>query len=215
MSSPVLAEKPVLRGYFHQIAFFAALGMCALLIARAESFKALAASLVYGFSLCGLFAVSALYHRVQWQPAARMRMRRLDHSFIFVLILGTSVPVSSLAMSSDSGTRFISVVAFAVACGVLQSLVFVNASKWVSIVLYITVGWLVIPHLSELHQTLGPQRLWLLAAGGVTYTAGALVYALKRPNPAPRVFGYHEIFHILVVIAAGFHFAVIWSLVAR
>jgi hemolysin III len=207
------AVKPLLRGYFHQIAFFVALVSCAILLVMASNNRSLLAMAVYSLSLCGLFAVSALYHRVQWSEKRRVWMRRLDHSFIFILIWGTGVPICMFALSPEHRTKVFAAISIAAAVGVFQSLFWVRAPKWISSPLYVFVGWMVVPYISEIQQALGTERVALLLLGGIFYTVGAIVYGLKRPNPFPKTFGYHEIFHILVIVGAAFHFAVIAALV--
>ena len=205
--------KPLLRGHFHQAAFFFSLGACTLLIIKSQDLASIISMSVYSISLCGLFGISALYHRVQWNQKSRAWMRRLDHSSIFVLIAGSSTPISLLAMSPESGTRVVILVWGAALVGIIQSLFWVNAPKWVAAIFYVAAGWVVAPYLPELHATLGMGNVMLLIIGGLIYTVGAGIYALKRPNPSPRFFGYHEIFHLLVIVGAAFHFAVILGLV--
>ena len=202
-------SKPLLRGHFHQAAFFFALGACAMLIASSDSLRECMAALIYSLSLCGLFGVSALYHRPNWSPEARMWMRRLDHSAIFVLIAGTGTPISLLAIPNEGGLRLLTIIWIAAAVGVMQSLFWVKAPKWLAVILYIVMGWLAVPYMPEFSRALGSLSVWLLLVGGVIYTIGALIYGFKKPNPFPKYFGYHEIFHILVIIAAAFHFVVI------
>lgn len=208
---PIL--KPLLRGHFHQAAFFFALGACTMLLGETKDLKSFIAILIYSIGLCGLFGVSALYHRIEWQHNARMWMRRLDHAFIFVLIAATGTPLSLLVLSEASGEKFLFMIWVAASIGIAQSLFWVKAPKWVSAILYIGVGWMAVPYLPELYNALGLPRVIYILIGGVFYTIGALIYAFKRPNPSPRYFGYHEIFHIMVVIAAVFHFLTIRSLI--
>jgi hemolysin III len=202
-------EKPLLRGHFHQAAFFSALGASAVLIFQSHGWLTLASIIVYSLSLCGLLGISALYHRKQWLPAGRARMRRLDHAGIFILIGGTATPVCLLGMSAPAGPRVLMIFWTAVALGVVQSVFWAKAPKWLAAALYVGVGWLAIPYFSEMLADLGTLNMALLAAGGLVYTAGAVIYALKRPNPWPAVFAYHEIFHVLVIVAAIFHFIVV------
>lgn len=204
--------KPFLRGHFHQAAFFIALGACVLLMVRTSEFNSVVSALVYSLSLCGLFGVSALYHRINWQERGRVWMRRLDHAFIFILIAGTSTPICLLALSPENGSHILPIIWLAASIGILQSLFLPKAPKWVSAILYISVGWLAAPYLPEFRNSLGLTQVSFLIAGGVIYTLGALVYAFKFPNPSPKYFGYHEIFHILVIVAAAFHFVVVYSL---
>lgn len=206
------ATKPILRGHFHQAAFFFYLGACAMLMAQSQHFSEFVATLIYSLSLCGLFGISALYHRPRWSSQARMWMRRLDHSAIFLLIAGTGTPLCMLAIPNDGGMQLLKIIWIAAAIGVIQSLFWVSAPKWLAALLYIIMGWLAFPYMPELKKALGASGVNLILTGGIVYTLGAVVYALKKPNPSPKYFGYHEIFHILTIVAAGFHFVVIASL---
>jgi hemolysin III len=207
-SATVLApEKPLLRGVSHEIAAAVALaGWVALALVAAPGRARLAAN-VYGASLFTLFAVSALYHRPTWRPRARRVMRRLDHSAIFLLIAGTYTPFC-LLLPPATGHLLLAVAWGGAAAGVLQSLLWVGAPRAFSAVVYVLLGWVVVPVLPALRAALGGGAVALLAGGGALYTLGALVYASRRPDPSPRVFGYHEVFHAMVIAAAGCHFAV-------
>lgn len=214
MNSPnETSMKPLLRGHFHQEAFFFALGACILLLALSAKSGTVLATAIYSLSLCGMFGISALYHRPQWNPNARMWMRRLDHSAIFLLIAGTGTPLCLIAIPQNGGAELLKIIWFAGALGVVQSLFWVNAPKWLAAVLYLFMGWLAVPYLPELSRALGPFGVGMILAGGIVYSIGALVYALKKPNPLPKYFGYHEIFHLLVIFAAALHFYVIAGLV--
>lgn len=205
--------KPLLRGHFHQAAFFYALGACTLLIVQSSGVRQLIAAVIYSISLCGMFGVSALYHRKNWQPEARMWMKRLDHCAIFVLIAGTGTPISMLAIADTGGRTLLAIIWIAAIVGVLQSLFWIKAPKWISALLYIVMGWLAVPYVKEMSTALGSANIALILTGGVVYTLGAVIYALKRPNPSPKYFGYHEIFHILVIVAAILHFIVVAQLI--
>jgi len=164
-------------------------------------------ALIYAASLSSLLAVSALYHRINWTPEKRQWMRRLDHTMIFVLIAGSYTPVSMLVLEGALARNTLIIVWSAVGVGALLNLVWINAPKWVMAVLCIAVGWVAVVTVPDLYEKVGFTFVAMLSLGGVLYTVGAIVYALKRPNPNPAVFGYHEIFHALVVVAAGLHFA--------
>ncbi len=209
------SEKPLLRGHFHQSAFFFALGACSVLLAGNHQGYELLAVLVYSLGLCGLLGVSALYHRAQWSPKRRLFMRKLDHAFIFILIAATSTPICLLALSQATAWRIMVAVWVAAAIGVAQSLFWVNAPKALTAFLCVVAGWIVVPYVDELQAALGLANIILIIAGGVIYTLGALTYALKFPNPSPRYFGYHEIFHIMVIVGALVHFLVIYDVVTR
>ena len=200
--------KPAIRGVFHAVAFFAALAAGAWLVSVAPGLRPRLACAVYAFSLCWLLGTSALYHGVTWSPAARQRMRRADHAAIFLLIAGTFTP---LAFTLDpQGAFWMLVVAWVCAgLGVLRALLWIQAPKWVVAVLALATGWVGMFYLPTVGRLAGPAVLWWMGAGGVLYSTGAIFYALKRPNPWPRTFGYHELFHALVVLAAGCHFVAI------
>jgi channel protein, hemolysin III family len=204
--------KPLLRGHFHQAAFFFAMGACAMLISQSHNAREAVAMVVYSLGLVTLFGISALYHRPTWSPGPRAWMRRLDHAAIFVMIAGTGTPLSLLAISEESGNKLLMIFWGAAIIGIIQSVVWVNAPKLLSAILYVLMGWLAVPYLPEIQAALGTGSIVLLLAGGVIYTLGALVYAFKTPNPWPAVFGYHEIFHLMVIIAAVLHFLVIAGL---
>lgn len=200
-------EKPLLRGVSHEIAAFAALAAWIGLVVVAPSPRARAAAGVYGASLLALFAVSALYHRPTWAPRARLFWRRLDHSAIFLLIAGTYTPFC-LLLGGSTGRALLAVIWIGAAAGVVQAVAWPAAPKPLIAVVYVLLGWVILPVLPTLRLHLGPVFLGLLAAGGIAYSLGAAVYALRRPDPFPRVFGYHEVFHALVVAAAVLHFVV-------
>ncbi len=200
--------KPLLRGVSHQVACAVALVAGALLTRRAPEGDVRRAVMVYTASLATLFGVSALYHRPTWRPRARQWMRRLDHAAIFVLIAGTYTPLS-LALSPEHRATLLSVVWGGALAGVLQSVLWVTAPKPLIAVIYVVLGWSIAPYVGEVRAGVGATPLALILTGGVAYSVGALVYAKKRPDPAPAVFGYHEVFHALVVVAAALHFAAV------
>jgi hemolysin III len=199
--------KPLLRGVSHEIAAGVALAAWIALAVLAPGARGRAAANVYGASLFTLFAVSALYHRPTWPPRARAFMRRLDHSAIFVLIAGTYTPFC-LLLGGARGAGLLAFVWTGAALGVLQSILWVHAPRAVVAALTVALGWVVVPVLPALRGLLGAPGVALLAGGGVLYTLGAVIYASRRPDPFPRVFGYHEVFHALVIVAAALHFAV-------
>jgi hemolysin III len=201
--------KPRLRGVLHQYAFFAALAAAGALVVVAPTRRAVVAAGIYGLSLAALFGVSALYHRVTWSLRARRWMARLDHSMISLLIAGTFTPFGVLVLPEASARVLLAVVWLGALAAVALHACWVGAPKWASAVLYVAVGWSGILALPELVARLGWTPTALLALGGILYSVGAAVYALRRPNPLPTVFGYHEVFHALVVLAAVTHYAVV------
>jgi hemolysin III len=206
--------KPRMRGVVHEYAFFVALVAGAGLLVLAPSPKARLASAIYVIGLAGLLGTSALYHRVTWrQPNVRRWMRRLDHSMIFVLIAGTYTPIALLVLSQPLGTVVLVVIWSGAVGGIVLSLLWPDAPRPVSAAIYISLGWVAIIATPQLADRLGALGIAMIFAGGLLYSLGAIVYARKRPDPYPTVFGYHEIFHVLVVAAAALHFAVIAFLV--
>ena len=204
-----LPLKPRWRGVMHQYAFFVSVVLGAAIVIVAPDGKARLAAAIYAFSVSGLLGTSALYHRITWRPRARAWMRRLDHSMIFVLIAGTYTPFALLVLDGSLSTAILIVVWAGALGGIVLNLVWTSAPKWLSAVVYISLGWVAVVAFPDLAQQLGPAAVALMAGGGLMYTAGAIIYAAGRPNPAPAVFGYHEIFHALVVAAAAAHFAVV------
>jgi hemolysin III len=201
--------KPRLRGVSHQYAFFVSVGCGVGLILAASGGRARVAAAIYAGAVSALLGTSALYHRVTWRPAARRWMRRLDHSMIFVLIAGTYTPVALLALHGSLARAILIVVWAGALGGVIFKLLWIDAPKWVFAAVYLALGWVSVAVLGELPAAIGWLGVAGLAAGGLLYTAGAMVYASERPDPLPRVFGYHEVFHALVLGAVFLHYAVI------
>jgi len=202
-SDPPGAVKPRLRGVSHQVSFFIALVATAVLVMRTGS----RAALIFGATLVVLFGTSACYHRIDWKPVARARMRRLDHSAIFMLIAGGYTPLFALVPGPGGGHGALTAIWLAAAVGVVKSLAWPHAPKWLTALLCGAIGWMVIFQVTGRTSRVGTTCIGLLVASGLTYSIGAVVYAVKRPNPSPRVFGYHEVFHLLVCLASAFLFA--------
>jgi hemolysin III len=204
MDAPL--ARPLLRGWFHLAALPLALVAGAGLFAQTHSARATIAVAAYTASLAVLFGVSALYHRVTWSPGARQWMRRLDHSAIFILIAGTFTPFGA---AIPSGGPLLLAAWGGAALGIVQALFWIHAPKPVTVLAYLLMGWMGALFLPEIQRAYGTDALLWLAGGGVLYTLGALAYALKRPNFWPGVFGYHELFHVMVVAAACCHFVAV------
>jgi hemolysin III len=208
-----LLAKPRLRGLLHQWAAPVALACGFLLISLARSVHAALAGGVFALSLLVLFTVSATYHRVTWRPAARAWMRRADHASIFVLIAGTWTPIALLGLPPGAAISVCRVVWGGAILGVLISLFWAHAPKWVTAVLCVACGWSIVPYFSLLRRSLTTLELALIFAGGLAYTLGALVYATRRFDFKPRTFGYHEVFHAFTLAGAALHFAAVLCLV--
>jgi hemolysin III len=209
-SGPGPLLKPRLRGVLHQWAFVVSLAAGTGLLLEAGSARARIAVAIYGLSTAALFGTSALYHRIQWRTlAARRWMRRLDHTMIFVLIAGTYTPFALLVLHGTLGTAILIAVWSAALAGAVFKLLWIDAPGWLTAISYIAVGWIVVVAAPQLLGHLGVVAVAVLALGGLIYSVGALIYATKRPDPFPAVFGYHEVFHLLVLIAAALQYAVV------
>ncbi len=204
--------KPTLRGVSHQYAFFVSLLTGLLMVIGADTTRAAIMALIYCASLSALLGTSALYHRVNWSPSKRTWMRRIDHTMIFVLIAGTYTPLAVIKLDGEMGGAVLCVVWSAVVAGALLNLVWVEAPRWLGAMLYLMVGWFAVVTMPRLVENAGWLCVGLIIAGGVLYSLGAAIYVLKRPNPAPKTFGYHELFHALVVAAAACHYAAVTTI---
>src|ERR1700758_5567353 len=209
ITSQLQPLKPRLRGVLHEYAFFVSLGCGVALIVGASDGRARLAAVIYAVAVSGLLGTSALYHRVTWRPAARRWMRRLDHSMIFVLIAGTYTPVALLALKGSLANVILIVLWAGALGGVLFKLLWIDAPKWLLAAVYVVLGFVSAAVLGQLPAAIGWLGVAGIAAGGLLYTAGAVIYASGRPDPRPATFGYHEIFHVLVIAAAALHYAVI------
>jgi hemolysin III len=194
---------PRLRGVFHQYAFFAAVAAGVVLVALADGYFERFAVWVYAVALAAMLGASALYHRFPWRTAAaRLRARRLDHAMIFVFIAGTYTPFTLLAFDGALRAIVLTSVWVGAALGCLVELSWIHAPRWVSAIAYLAVGWIGIIALPEFFPALGVAAAVLLIVGAGLYTVGALAYATSWPDPFPSTFGFHEIFHLLVIAAA-------------
>lgn len=203
-----------MRGWIHFWSLILACAAGATLIALAASTvssEAAAGTSIYVATVLGLFGVSALYHRKTWRSVgARTWMRRLDHSMIFLFIAGTYTPFAMLAMQPTTGALVLAVVWGGALGGVALKLAWPNGPRWVGVPVYIALGWVAVFVLPDLLESAGVTALVLLIVGGVLYTGGALFYALRKPDPWPKTFGYHEFFHSAVSLAAVCHHVAIW-----
>jgi hemolysin III len=204
-----LLVKPRLRGVLHQWACLTSLVLGVVVVLVADGGTPRIAAAVYALSVTGLFGASALYHRVTWRPSVRRWMRRVDHAMIFVLIAGTYTPFALVAFDDAVGRAVLLAVWMGAAGGVALKLLWIDAPKWLGVVVYLALGWATVLTFPALVGAVGVVGTVLVAAGGLLYTTGAVVYATRRPDPAPAVFGYHEVFHLLVVLAAALQYVVV------
>jgi hemolysin III len=204
-----LAARPLLRGWLHLVTFVVTIVAVPFVILAAPTTGAAVALSVYLLSIAALFGVSAAFHRVRWSPPARRRMRRADHATIFLAIAGTYTAVAGLALTGWARVLILCLVWGGAAVGITVRQLWLDAPKWAIAVPYVVVGWCALAVLPQLLHALGGTGFALLFVGGAAYTAGAIVYAMKKPNPVPGVFGYHEVFHACTVVGASLHFAVI------
>lgn len=195
--------RPRLRGVSHQYAFFVSLVFGALLVAVADGAGRRVAAAVFAFGLATMFGVSALYHRVRWQPRARRWMRRLDHAAIYLLIAATYTTFALLALDGAWRWTILPIAWGGAVAAIALKLAWTQAPKWLAAAIALALGWVGVVALPQLWSYTGPAGVTLLAIGGVLYTAGAVIYARQRPDPVPMVFGYHELFHALVIAAAA------------
>jgi len=204
--------RPALRGFLHQFAFIGSLVTGAVLIPLAAVLgpRAGVSVAIYCLAICGLFGISALYHRHRWSPRGWKIMKRLDHSMIFLFIAGTYTPFSLLAVDQPAGYWVLGIVWGGALLGVTLKLTWPTAPRWVGVPLYVALGWVAVFVLTDILHIAGVASLVLLAVGGVLYTVGGVAYAIKKPNPWPGVFGYHEVFHAMTILAAICHYIAVY-----
>ncbi len=207
-------ERPLWRGTMHAGAFFAAIPAGIVLIAIADGIAATVAAAIYATTLLLLFGTSASYHRLARSVRAREVMQRLDHSMIYLLIAGTYVPICLVALPGAWGVPMLVVVGTMAVVGMVLKLAFFHGARFVSYSLYLVMGWVSIVAAPVLIDNLTGLQLGLMVAGGLAYTVGFPVLVRRRPDPWPKTFGYHEVWHLLVVVAAVLHFAAVTDVVA-
>lgn len=200
--------KPRFRGVLHQIAFFVSLVAGAVLVAATPAGKARLAVGIFALSLAWLLGVSALYHRPMWPPSMRARLKRLDHASIFLLIAGTYTPFCLLVLG-DHGQALLVAIWCGAVVGAVVIVSWPSRPRAFASALYVALGLLALVDIRSIMAVLDGTSFTLFVAGGAVYVVGAVVYALRKPNPNPLIFGYHEVFHALVILACGMHFAAI------
>ncbi|MBI2913073.1 MAG: hemolysin III family protein [Chloroflexi bacterium] len=201
--------RPALRGVFHLVAALLAAAGTAPLILLAGSARGYVGAAVFAATLVLLYSTSAGYHRITWTPRLRAIARRLDHAMIFLLIGGTYTPLCLLVPSDAWGISILGVVWGVAGAGILMKVLWPGAPRWLSVAAYVALGWTGVVAAAPLLTWLAAPPLALLLLGGILYTAGGLVYAARRPDPWPRVFGYHEVFHALVVAGSAVHYSLL------
>ena len=202
MDTALPRVKPKLRGVFHEIAFFVAVGVGVPLVLTAEGGKARISAIVFASCVAACFGASALYHRPTWQPRARSWLARLDHAGVYLLIAGSYAPFGLIVMSRGWAIPILAIVWGGALVAILLKLFWLQAPKWLSAAIGLVLGWVGAVAFPQLLR-LSPVAILLIAASGILYSAGAVIYARRRPNPHPQVFGYHELFHLLTVAAAA------------
>lgn len=205
---PVDIGKPRMRGWLHTYAFFVAAVCGTVLTSIAATRPGIAPVVsvaVYSITICGLFGVSALYHRRVWSPRGYQIMRRMDHCMIFLFIAGTYTPFCALLLAPHKAAIMLAVVWGGALAGVTLKLAWPHSPRWVSAPLYIALGWVAVAVLPDIMHSGGVAALVLMIVGGVIYSVGGVLYALRRPNPWPTVFGHHEVFHAATLVAAICH----------
>jgi hemolysin III len=207
-------DLPRLRGRLHQLAFLAAIPGAVAVILVAHPARARVAAAIYGVALMGLYGISSSYHRLARSPRARYWMKRLDHSMIYVFIAASYTPFGLLLLKGPWGIAILATVWAGAFIGVALKMLRLERTSTIGFVMYLALGWAMVAALPELIHGLSALDLALLFAGGLLYTVGAIVLACRRPDPLPKVFGYHEVWHTMVVAAAGCHYLIIRSLLA-
>lgn len=209
VSGALDAIKPKLRGWIHAGTFPLALAAGIVLIVLAPPIAPKVASVVFAISSWLLFGTSAVYHLGNWRPGVKAGLRRWDHSNIFLIIAGTYTPLAVMLLPKSTATLLLVIVWSGALLGLAARMIWLSAPRWLYVPVYIALGWVAVWFLPEFWRSGGPAIVWLVAAGGLAYTLGAVVYGLKRPNPSPKYFGFHEIFHTFTVIGFACHFVAV------
>ncbi len=206
--------KPKLRGWIHAGTFPVAIALGVLLIAVSQGAAAVTGAIIFMVTSLALFGVSALYHRIGWSPQVKAIFRRIDHANIFLLIAGTYTPLSLMLLPGDKATVLLALVWTGAIAGVLFRVFWLGAPRWLYVGLYMVLGWSALLYLTDLFRA-SWITMTLVAIGGLLYSIGAAVYGFKRPNPSPRWFGFHEVFHTLTVAAFLFQWSGVFVAAVR
>ncbi|MCU1368205.1 MAG: hemolysin [Ilumatobacteraceae bacterium] len=211
---PAVLAKPMLRGWSHVLAFASLLALGGWLIADAAGTRrGPMLMIVYVAGTGAMFGVSSAYHRLRWKPAAKALMSKLDHCTIFLAIAGAYTPMAATCLTGWHRTSVLITAWGGAVIGITLEWVPFHLPRRVFAAIYVIVGWAIAPSILELFHGLGILGFMLVIGGGVAYTVGAVIYALKRPDPWPRVFGFHEVFHVCTIVGAGLHFAAMAAVV--
>lgn len=206
----VSAVKPKLRGWLHAGTFPLAVAAGIVLISLAPSREVRVSALIYTITAALLFGVSAIYHRGRWSDRTRAALKRFDHANIFLIIAGTYTPLALLLLPEGQGRVLLTLVWLGALLGVGFRVFWVNAPRWLYVPLYAALGWAAVFWLPQFASAGGAAVVTLIIVGGLAYTAGAVVYGIKRPNPSPRWFGFHEVFHAFTLVGFATHHVGIW-----
>ena len=209
IKSERVPTKPSWRGWIHAAAVPLAIALGSLLVALVDGFDVKVACSVFAVCSSFLFVSSAAYHRINWRHEVVPIMRRLDHSNIFLLIGGTYTPVAWCALSQEKSVFLLSLVWSLAIVGIFIRIIWSEAPRWSYVFMYVTLGWTAVAYLEDFYF-FNPTAVVLIVIGGIIYSSGALVYARKKPDPIPQHFGFHEIFHLLTVVAFLFHWLAVY-----
>jgi hemolysin III len=201
--------RPRLRGVSHRIAFFVTLVSGTLLVAASGDSRTKAATAIYVVLLAGMFGVSSTLHRSDWGPRAFGLLRRADHAMIFAATAGTYTPICLLGVPAPAGPRLLLLAWGAAGLGILRAVLWPHAPRLITSALYVAVGWVMVAYYPEVKAAIDPVAFGLVIAGGFWFTVGALIYLFRWPDPSPKVFGYHEVFHVLIILGCACHFVAI------
>ncbi|MCL4115920.1 UNVERIFIED_CONTAM: hypothetical protein GTU68_003587 [Idotea baltica] len=203
-----VATRPLLKGWSHLLAAVAAITLCPILIALSPDGTRVPAA-IFSAGVIALFTVSGLFHRVQWSPRPHKIMQALDHSMIFIVIAATYTPIAAVALPQPQGKIILILAWVGAIAGVVLNLAWPDAPRAVVVAPYLVVGWLAAAVVVDVWRALGVAGFILLVSGGLLHSIGAVIYARKRPDPWPTVFGFHEVFHLFVIGGIACHYVVV------
>lgn len=210
ISETASAVKPKLRGWVHAGVAPFVLAASIVLVVVAPPVAPRVAAAVFGLSAVLLFGTSAVYHRGSWSPRVAAVLRRLDHTNIFLIIAGTYTPLAVILLPEATARTLLTIVWSGALAGLLMRVLWLGAPRWLYVPIYVALGWVAVAYIGPLWESGGPAIVWLIIAGGLAYTAGAIIYGTKRPDPSPVWFGFHEIFHVLTVLGYTCHLVAVF-----